>query len=192
MKLCILVPCGDTMPTKFVQSLSGLKKPDGTEIIWAVGSLVYDARNQLLDAAVDKYDFAFWTDSDMVFEPDLLFNMFEVMKKTDAPIVSTVCRMRKPPHQYCQYTEVSADEDNWKAVPIEEPKGTMELEGCGFAGVLIQTSVMKAVRDVWNRPFQPLDGLGEDLSFCVRAKTLGARIVCDESLKMGHIGQAIY
>lgn len=193
MKTVILVPAFETVPTLFCQSLTGLEKPEGTEIIYAIGSLVYDARNQLADAAIDGgFDFAFWTDSDMVFEKDLLFKMFEVMKESDAPMVSTVCRRRKPPHTYVQYSSLEEKDGVWDAVAIEEPKGTMEIEACGFGGVLIQVPLMKAVRDVWGRPFNPIDGIGEDLSFCVRAKMLGAKIVCDESLRMGHMGQAIY
>ena len=35
-------------------------------------------------------------------------------------------------------------------------------------------------------------GFGEDLSFCLRARELGAEIWCDSTIKLGHVGTAVY
>ena len=39
--------------------------------------------------------------------------------------------------------------------------------------------------------FDPMEGVGEDLAFCLRARELGYKIWCDPTISLGHVGQLI-
>ena len=60
------------------------------------------------------------------------------------------------------------------------------MEGCGLAGVLMKTDVLAEIVNKGVMPFSPIYGLGEDLSFCVRARNCGYKIWCDPKLQIGH------
>ena len=73
MKVFIAVPSLDTVPALFCQSLALLQRAGDTMIGFEVGSLVYNARNNLARQAIKaEADWVLWLDSDMVFGPDLL------------------------------------------------------------------------------------------------------------------------
>ena len=46
--------------------------------------------------------------------------------------------------------------------------------------------------DKYGSPFYPLMGMGEDTTFCFRAKQDGEKIYCDSRIKAGHVGQYEY
>ena len=57
MKTLIAIPCMDTMPTGFVQSLLYLEKGADVSVCFKANSLVYDSRNLLsLSAIEEKFD----------------------------------------------------------------------------------------------------------------------------------------
>ena len=41
------------------------------------------------------------------------------------------------------------------------------------------------------RMFDPMDGFGEDVSFCWRARQCGYDIWADSSIEFGHVGQCV-
>ena len=73
--------------------------------------------------------------------------------------------------------------DNWFDYPRDH---VFEVQGCGFACLLMRVEVLEAM-GIYGVPFFPVGGLGEDLTFCWRAKKLDIRFHCDSRLKIGHI-----
>ena len=72
------------------------------------------------------------------------------------------------------------------------PDGRFKVGGCGFAGVLMSTDVLLSVAAKFNgRMFDPMDGFGEDVSFCWRARQCGYDIWCDSKIELGHVGNCI-
>jgi hypothetical protein len=57
---------------------------------------------------------------------------------------------------------------------------------------MMTVDLLKRVRDAFALPFFPVSGFGEDLAFCLRCSQLGAEIWCDSSIKLGHVGLAVY
>ena len=59
MKTLIAIPCGDQLEANFVECLLALRSVGEVEIKLLKGTLVYDARNQLMEYAMQKggYDF---------------------------------------------------------------------------------------------------------------------------------------
>ena len=201
MKTLIAVPCMDYLEADFTESLTELTlntKKCEVEVKYLKASLVYDARNQLVKYAREKggYDYVLWLDSDMTFEPDLLDRMLddiegkETGKKLQA--VTGLCFGRRPPFNPCIYKELDVKQDGklitpYRTVYEDYPRDSLfEVEACGFACVLMRMDLLEAM-GIYGVPFFPVAGLGEDLTFCWRARKLDIKFHCDSRLKIGHI-----
>ena len=194
MKVFIAVPSMDTLPALFCQSLALLQRAGDTQIGFEVGSLVYNARNNLARQAIKaEADWVLWLDSDMVFAPDTLIRMLDVCQKNKIDFLTAICFRRKPPYTPCLFDRLDKVEKGASYTALMSvPDGRFKVGGCGFAGVLLSTDVIMSVAAKFNgRMFDPLDGFGEDLSFCWRARQCGYDIWADSEIEFGHVGQCI-
>ena len=194
MKVFIAVPSMDTLPALFCQSLALLQRAGDTQVGFEVGSLVYNARNNLARQAIkSEADWVLWLDSDMVFSPDLLQRMLKVCTENDIDFLTALCFRRKPPFTPCLFDRLdkSGRGASYTAL-MSVPDGRFKVGGCGFAGVLMSTDVLMSVASKFDgRMFDPLEGFGEDVSFCWRARQCGYDIWCDSEIEMGHVGNCI-
>ena len=199
MKTLIAIPCMDQVSAVFVESLLNLEKPEGTKVCMKRSSLVYDSRNLLSLTAIENcFDNVLWLDSDMQFEPDLLVRM-QAHATNNEDMVTGVYFRRTYPCEPVIYRELTEPQrfdgvlqSNVKSFVDYPEDDTFYVAGCGFGACLTST---KLLRNVWNDfgpPFSPLPWCGEDLSFCYRVNELGYQILCDSTIKLGHIGQAIF
>ena len=188
----IAVPCMDYLEANFVESLLDLKKVGECNIQLLKSSLVYDARNQAAAAAVaGGFDYVLWIDSDMTFEPDMMERMFDSIG--DKQFLTALCFSRRPPFKPCIYKTMDVKNNG----PMIEPKteimydyprdSVVEIEAAGFACVLQKVEMLDTMLTMYGVPFFPIAGLGEDLSFCYRAKQLEYKMYADTSIKIGHI-----
>lgn len=194
MKVFIAVPSMDTIPALFAQSLALLQRDCEVQIGWEVGSLVYHARNNLARQALKTdADYVLWLDSDMVFAPDTLIRMLKVCKDNDIDFLTAVCFRRKPPYTPCLFDRLEKVEKGASYTALMSvPEGLFKVGGCGFAGVLMRSDVLLSVQSRFEgRMFDPMDGFGEDVSFCWRARQCGYEIWCDSSIEFGHVGNCI-
>jgi hypothetical protein len=67
-----------------------------------------------------------------------------------------------------------------------------EVAACGFGCCMTSVALLKKMCDKYGSPFYPLMGMGEDTTFCFRARQDGERVYCDSRIKAGHIGQHIF
>ncbi len=192
MKTLIAIPCGEQLEAAFVDCLLRLRPVGQIDIKLLRGTLVYEARNQLMEYALKdgSYDYVLWLDSDMTFEPDLMEKLMADIEGKQ--MVTGLCFGRRMPFRPCIYKEIRVEQ---KGVGIEPhirnfygyPRDQLfEIEGCGFACVLTRVDMLEAM-SVYGVPFFPIAGLGEDLAFCYRARKLDIRLWCDSRLKIGHI-----
>lgn len=190
MKLLIGVPSIDYQHTEFVKSLTGLimkLKDDKVNFNLDIeaGTLVYLARNKIACKAINEhYTHVLWLDADMVFTPDVLDDLMFSGK----PFVSGIAHSRRPGYQSCLFRNL--DINNLTRF-TEYPKNTFEVEGCGFACVLIETSILEAVQKESGNCFLPMREYGEDLAFCIRAKKLGYKIYAEPGVRLGHVGHIV-
>lgn len=194
MKVFIAVPSMDTLPALFCQSLALLQRAGDTMVGFEVGSLVYNARNNLARQAIKaEADWVLWLDSDMVFKPDLLQRMLKVCTENDIDFLTALCFRRKPPYTPCLFDRLDKVEKGASYTAIlSVPEGRFQVGGCGFAGVLMSTDVLISVSAKFNgRMFDPMEGFGEDVAFCWRARQCGYEIWCDSDIEMGHVGQFV-
>ena len=194
MKVFIAVPSMDQVAARFCQSLAMLKRPGDTLVGFEVGSLVYAARNNLAKAAIHaEADWVLWLDSDMVFDPDLLARMMRVCDDNNIDILTAICFRRNPPYTPTIFDRLEIRNGKVSFTTFESvPDGRFEVGGCGMAACLMKTDVIMDVAGKFNgHLFDPLDGMGEDVSFCYRARECGYRIFCDSNIEVGHIGTTV-
>ena len=194
MRSVIAVPCADMMHTDFVRSLIGLRTVGEVNYIFGQGSLIYDARNQLSAMAVaGGYDRMLWLDSDMTFPSDLMEKLYADLDD-GRDVVGGLCFTRRPPIKPAAYARLyNTPNEGGGFTPHADPivgwgDEPFEVEAVGFAVVALNVSVCEQVQKKYGLPFTPALGYGEDLSFCARARDIGAKIYVDPRIKIGHVG----
>ena len=199
MKTLIAIPCGDFCHTDFLRALLGLEIIGEAQFTFAQGSLVYDARNKLCDIAMEGgFDRVLWLDSDMSFPRDLLRRLSAHIDD-GAEIVTGLCVTRKDPIQTTVYSDIGMRQDPGEKYPTPYrtpvqniPDAPFAVAACGMAAVLMTTDLIRRVHEQFGLPFSPIAGFGEDLSFCIRARELGAKILCEPGPEIGHVGMHTY
>lgn len=194
MKTLIAIPSFDQIPVEFVGSLVHMERPGLTNVAFLAGTLIYDARERLLRAAIEeKADRILWLDSDMTFSPSLLIDLAADLDD-GKDIVTGLCFRRRPPYTPALYKKIrmglqgQSETEGYDDYPEDE---IFEVDACGFAGLLMRTEVGVKVLEKMNAAFIPIPGYGEDISFCIRAKQLGYRLWCDSRVKLGHVGRSV-
>lgn len=190
----IAVPCMDQVPAQFAQSLATLKKAGACVVAFQVGSLIYTSRNNLAALAIKNgVDYILWLDSDMMFPPETLEAMLKTIKEQEGDVILTgmYCR-RVAPYHPTLFKTLDIENENATWTDFKEiPDGLFEVEGCGFGCVLAPTSAFVDVQAKFGRMFSPIGDVGEDLSFCWRARQAGWKFICDPSIELGHVGHTI-
>lgn len=192
-KILIAVPCMNQVPAEFAHSLSMLEKIECCAVNFKIGSLVYTSRDQLAKDAIEaEADYVLWLDSDMVFPPDTLKRLMARLEDNDVDIISGLYFRRVEPFTPTLFDklDVESGQVHWTEF-THIPAEPFEVGGCGFGCVLMSTEVIMSVMARFNQMFTPINGVGEDLSFCWRARQLGYRIWCDPTLYLGHVGYTI-
>lgn len=186
MKLLIAIPAMDFVHVEFLRSLLALQNEllnsdlvQKLEISVESGTLVYMARDKLARKAVNEgYDHVLWLDSDMVFTPDV----FESLAFCGAPVTTGIAVGRRQPFGSCLFSSLR---------PVQRvetlPSEAFEVAACGFACVLTDTEVLRAVLQKYGTCFTPTENFGEDVAFCDRARSLGFKIMADPTVRVGHI-----
>lgn len=191
----IAIPSMDMVPMLFAQSLATLDKPGPTAIATQINSLVYAARNALATQAIERgAKRIFWLDSDMLFPSGTLKHLSNVLEEQgDKVILSGLYCKRTPPYNPVLLDELEFDEEgNCKHHWIEEvPDEIFEVKGCGFGCVLAPVDAFREVMVEFGDMFTPINGTGEDLSFCWRARQLGWKILCDPRIMIGHYAHTV-
>lgn len=194
MRTMVAIPCMDQIPTAFVRSLLGMTLVGDVEVVFASGSLVYDSRNKLSEQAIKGgFDRVLWLDSDMIFRSDL---MERFMSRVDEgyEFVSGLYFKRRLPiepviYKYCDIKVIDGRQIPTADSYTDYPKDSFfKVQACGFGGVMTTVDLLKRITDRYGMPFFPVIGFGEDMSFCLKARNLGVPIMCDSSIKLGHIG----
>jgi GT2 family glycosyltransferase len=166
---------------------------------YQMDGLTHDNRNRLAASAINEgYDRLLMIDSDMKVEPDLIDRLSADMDK-GLEYVSALCTQRHIPAKPCVYKELEYEQESPTKIHhvankyYDYPRDSLfECAGTGAAAVMIDVKLLKRVWDEYGLPFHPLMDMGEDLSFCWRAKQLGAKLYCDSRIRVGHCGDFCY
>ena len=196
-KLMIGIPCQDMMHTDFVRCLMSLNRPADSTVLFIKGTILPQSRDTIASTAITNgFTHLLFIDSDMNFPPDALAKL----ASHNADIVTGLAVSRRQPHQPCIYSEINYTDadfaagkphievcENWK-----EKGEYFEVAGCGMAFCLIKVEVLKKMQETYGEFFKYIKTYGEDLSFCIRATSLGYKVMVDNSFVLGHIGQKTF
>lgn len=197
-KVLIAVPCMDQLPAQFAHSLATLTSYgiEGVSIsvYFNLGSLVYTSRNEIAKRALlDEADLVMWFDSDMVFNPDTLQKLIALIDEGH-DMVTGIYYRRTPPFTPTIFKTMDIDEPAGAAkwTEFEEiPEEPFEVAACGFGCVLMRSEIFVSVFAKFGNMFSPIGNVGEDISFCWRARECGYKIFADPSISLGHVGHTI-
>lgn len=191
MKVFIAIPSMDTLSARFAQCLVNLvnyKRGFDVEVGFHIGSLVYDSRNKLAERAINSTaDYVLWLDSDMTFMPDTLNIMVKELEDNNYEILAGMYYRRRPPFTPTLFKTLNISDKGVTSEEFDEiPEEIFEVAGCGFGCVLMKRNVLWNVLCQHGYMFSPIDNVGEDLSFCWRARMCGHKIYCDPTIALGH------
>lgn len=191
MKVYVAIPCLDHISAKFVQCVLNLKAPKDTELIYDlnVGTLVYHSRNELAERAISsKAEYTLWLDADMTFMPYTLIDMLNTLRDNNLDILCGMYYRRRHPWTPTLFSRFDIiDKAGIRSEEFTEiPEGLFEVAACGFGCVLMRTSVLMTVLVSQGPQFTPIGQVGEDISFCVRARKCHYKVWCDPSIALGH------
>lgn len=167
------------VPWRFAQSIIRFisQFPDN-KIFHAHGSLIHENRNWLVEKCTT--DLLLMVDTDIVFVPDDILTLIKTMRTTGADIITGLYKEGYSPHQWAIF-------DDKLGHPIEIPEEPFLIGACGMGFCLMNKKAMK----MSEKPFDPITDNdvrhGEDVSFCLRAKKKGLKIVCEPNVKVGHL-----
>lgn len=199
MRTLIAIPCMSTVPTGFMTALLSMDRPEDSMIAVTEGTLIHTARNILARQALEGgFDRILWLDSDMRPPRDLMRRLSEHMDDDDS--LQFVCGLyfkRRLPLEPAIYKRVEIrDRGIGKSEIYEDyPMDTLfQIAAAGFGAVMMTTRLYDKVaqRVECGNPFLPIENLGEDLAFCLRATAVGGKLYCDSSIKVPHIGYIDY
>lgn len=193
----IAVPTHDTVPVRFAGDLAQLLSHSnaalmgGVDLNLLVGTYVHDAREQLArEAIAAMVSHVLWVDSDMRFPRDALIRLLA----HNVAMVGINYTTRVSPPLFL------AKRNGSRVKTLRSSRGIEEVEGLGFGMVLMRSDVLTQTlaqgQPLFRHDWVPERGqfVGEDYSFCTRARAAGFPIYIDHELskECAHIGSWEY
>ncbi len=200
-KCIVIVPANYGVEPECEQSLVQLERR-GYHVSRVRGFANIDqCRNEAATEALKRgFDEVFWIDSDVAFHPDSV----DTLRSHNLPIVSGIYPKKG------QRSLASRLLDETKEVQFGVGGGLIEVLHAATGFLLTRREVYERIREhcklpvcneQWGKPaipyFLPMVietdrgpwYLGDDFSFCHRARQAGFKIFADTSIRLGHIGR---
>lgn len=157
----------------------------GAAICDPEGYQIDKARNMITEVAVNRPEVThlMWIDDDMTFEPDAVSRLLD----HDLPIVGGLCHNRRHP-----YMPILVHLDGGRfSFQYDYPEGLVEVDATGGAFLLMKKEVITKIHERYPEgPWSIID-VGEDVSFCKRATSVGYKILVDTTVKIGHLAEVV-
>jgi hypothetical protein len=196
----VLVPVAGAIDPGCEDALRELERRDYS--VWRVpGYATIDAaRNQMVnDALAQGFDELMWIDGDIVFDPDDV----DKLRRYDLPLVCGIYPKKACRQFACAFLPET------RQLSFGTRGGAVEILYCGFGFALTRRVLYEAMQQQLGLPvcnqrfgspltpyFTPLvagEGeqawlLGEDYSFCERARRCGFRVMADTTIRLWRVG----
>lgn len=192
LSICIGIPTrSDYYHREFAKSLWFIPKIGSWQIVDISRSIISEARETIAEKALELgCDWLLFIDDDSSFPYDALMKLMSY----DVDIIGGLVFQRKPPYYPCIFKQTENDLFMMECID----KGVIEVDAIGMAFTLIKTKVFKKLPKPWFvwgdktlEIYQDKGGLGEDISFCIKAKRAGFKVYCDTDLNVKHIGESL-
>ena len=151
--------------------------------------MVTFARDTLADEAMKQgCDWVLFIDDDMIVPKKMFTALARHMDHAD--IIVPLCFQRVHPYKPVIYKTTLHDNDGKPYFDNHHyldypPNSVFEVGTAGFGVALVKMEVFRKMPTPW---FFSNTSVGEDIYFCIRAKQLGFKILCDSRIKIGHLG----
>lgn len=170
------------------------------------GPRIAAARNIVVDGFLDhpkKPEWLLMLDTDMVFPPNVLNDMLEVANPITTPILGGLCFIGgrgakvEPTIKICISKDPLEFETVWN-YPLDS---LVSCDATGAACLLVHRSVYEAVGTKFEDTGFPYyaegssqegANIGEDVMFCMRARSLGFPIHVHTGIQFGHMKRGAY
>jgi hypothetical protein len=165
---------------------------------------VSSGRNALVEwFLASRADWLIQIDSDMVWRPDAVHRLLEVADPVERPIVGGLCFAQEADTGQIWPTmfDLAGTEEQVEFIRYDEwePGALLPVGSTGAAFLLTHRSVLETIRDrnfstayPWFQE-REIGGKrsGEDVSFCLRAAAVGAKVHVHTGVAIGHIKEHI-
>ena len=197
------IPCTNNINYKFGVNISNaclylVEKGYSIDVIYKEGSLIPKQRNFIAQKCLWRGDDLLFIDSDILFDPEEINKLIQ----SDKDIIGGIYKARRKPYKMEVYYCKEDDEENLINYRIEDiPKENFICDGIGAGFFYIKHRVLKKMYSYdfvmkYGHPFSMYNlkngsQLGEDLSFCLRAKKAGFDVWCNPDVNLGHIFESV-
>lgn len=154
----------------------------------------------------DQPEWLLMTDTDMVFPPDAAEALVETAEHVGAGVAGALCfagGRGSPPYPTIYVVSESEPTVVVDRVVDYPRDGIVSCDATGAGFLLIHRDVLETMEEIFGRKWAPdpwflqglgsLDGaeIGEDISFCLRARHLGWKVIVHTSIEVGHVKRHI-
>lgn len=189
LHVCVGVPMRNSYThCKFTGALFLMKMSGKAGLVNTLRYVIHEARNLIVEKArKDGATHILFIDDDMIFPQDAFLRLLS----HDVDIVTGLAFRRSAPYRPVIFKCI--DKNMWTVDAVRE--GLIDIDACGSAFVLIKMEVFEKMPKPWYvfgdkslGIYEDVGGLGEDMSFSLKAKRLGFSVKCDTDLIITHIG----
>ena len=195
-RILIAVPSAGLIENETFVSIYNMNIPDNieTELKVFYGYLIDDVRNSIVTyAKKEKFDGVLFVDADMKLPKDILIKMLN----EDKEIVVGLYAKKEDGNEieaFVRNTDPSI-RSALKRISYQDIVGkrSLEIDAAGFGCVLIKIEVFYRLPSPYfkytiNGEFR----YGEDIDFCMKARSAGFKIFAITDTNIGHIGKREY
>lgn len=204
-KTIILVPVGSHIEPACDEALRKLEK-DGVRVYRKYGfSAIDQGRCVMAQQAIDEdYEHIFWIDSDIAFYYGDVYKIINrsISKKT--PFITAAYSVKGWPVLTTKFNE------GFDKILFGKDGGLYEVDHSATGFMYTHLSVYEKIKieygmkpvKIWGGQYKvhpwflPMiiddSYIGEDFSFCERAKKTGMTLYCDTTVRLAHIGRYSY
>lgn len=201
-KVVVAFPHGHEWSARFGKCLWRLGQYDAHhhnrimgDLFNSSGANITNARNEIVEMFLDQHDadWLWFVDTDMTFDPDILDRLVRSAHPEKRPVVGALCFSLQDGWRAAPTIYMLRDDERLGRV-FDYPRDELVQVGATGTGcMLIHRSVLTAMRERWPSPYrwfqeQAVGGVpvGEDMTFCIRAGSMGFPVFVDTSIKCGH------
>ena len=185
----VIIPC--QMMARyhhFTISLANLEMPEGSHLIFAMGTSIVANLNDAIRQLRDEDEWVWIVGDDHVFQTNTLNRLLAC----EVDMVVPLCVRRGPPFPLVHFGEQIAEGSPYRRVLqydyLPEDDNLMEVQATGSL-MLIRRHVLDAVGDPWftNSPGK----MDEEFDFCAKVRAAGFEIHLDTTTTVGHVGEVV-
>jgi len=155
------------------------------------GSVSYHEamRNEMVEKMLG--DWLFMVDTDHMYAPDILMRLLAIMEENKINVLSGVYTYKFQPHNVVAGNWDIKEDGKIAIAPLESLYIEQDIQQVGVVPggcLLVKRKVYDAIKRHFKRaPFDIIQGLSEDYSFCFRCREMGIPVYLAPRVECHHV-----